>query len=233
MCVHSRFEPKLSASFARLPHLAKRSALMVSHHHDVFLHASAPSLLHLGTDQGFATFPNPLPCVRREQARFFHSPERPSPQRGFIPLDEFPPSVAVPHHCGLCPLAVTARHTRHRRPLVAETTAILHHTCNPADQPEFPFPETEASSATQTEACAFCRHRRPKPATSSRRATHRSARAPRLRERPETHCPLPRLAHAARRLHRQQSLDLAEPDPPKRIGQERHTTSPLFACAEA
>jgi hypothetical protein len=200
MCIHSRREPRLLLRSLGTT-LATRSAPMVSHHHDVFLHTPAPSLLHLGTDQGFIAFLNPPPCFLHEQARSLHSPERSSPQRGFTPLDEFPPSVAVPHHCGLCPLAVTARHTRHHRPLATEATAILHHACNPADQPEFPFLKTEAPSATQAETRACCRQRRPKPATFPQGASHRSARALRLRERPETHCPLPCLARAARRPH--------------------------------
>jgi hypothetical protein len=97
--------------------LATCSTLMVSHHLGVLLHTLAPSLLHLGTDQGFATFLNPLPYVSFEQARYRRSPERSSPQRGFIPLDEFPSLVAVPHHCGRCPLAVTTRPSHHRSPL--------------------------------------------------------------------------------------------------------------------
>lgn len=50
----------------------------------------------------------PLHPVTIKQARW-HSPKSTSPQRGFIPLDEFPSLVAVPHHCGRCPLVVIAR----------------------------------------------------------------------------------------------------------------------------
>jgi hypothetical protein len=35
---------------------------------------------------------------------------RRSPQRGFIPLEAFHSSIAVPHHCGRFPLAVVVPH---------------------------------------------------------------------------------------------------------------------------
>lgn len=55
---------------------------------------------------GFIAFPpSPNPSARQVSIALALSGGFPATR--FIPLDEFPSSTAVPHHCGLCPLAVT------------------------------------------------------------------------------------------------------------------------------
>jgi hypothetical protein len=49
-------------------------------------------------------FPSRLPGHPRVSCKSF-----PFPASRVIPFEEFPSSAAVPHHCGLCPLAFAAR----------------------------------------------------------------------------------------------------------------------------
>jgi hypothetical protein len=94
------------ASFGpTIPIVESCSALVVSHHLDGLLRAGATGLLHPAAGHG----------VRRVSC--FRLPPHPKmawklvtfPAPRVIPFEEFPSSAAVPHHCGLCPLAVSAR----------------------------------------------------------------------------------------------------------------------------
>jgi hypothetical protein len=53
----------------------------------------------------FATFPASAPTRCRPKSTTDGEPS-PFPATRFTPSEEYPSPVAVPHHCGLCPLAV-------------------------------------------------------------------------------------------------------------------------------
>lgn len=87
-----------------LPHADSRSALVVSHHLDGLLRNWVTGLLHPATGQGFAAFHAfrlPVPPEGDLAGRV------PIPATRFTPFEEFPSSVAAPHHCGRCLPAVT------------------------------------------------------------------------------------------------------------------------------
>jgi hypothetical protein len=97
--------PGTEAPFGPTPPSAdSRSALVVSHHHDGFLHAEVAGLLHPATCQGFAAF---------RACRFPAPPEGGAARRSalpatrFTPFEEFPSPAAVLHHCSRCLPAVT------------------------------------------------------------------------------------------------------------------------------
>jgi len=118
-----------------------RSASVVSLHHDGLLRTSAPGLLQPGTDPGVhcvSAFPEPRPertphaSVKCSDPSLVLSGGIPATR--FVPLDEFPSSAAVPHHCGRCPLAVATCSAP--RPTRSEERA----SCDP------PRPPAEAGS---------------------------------------------------------------------------------------
>ena len=82
-----------------------RSVLVVSHHLDGLLHTLGCRLVA----SCFRSWGSPAFRV----GRLLMPTRRPRPGRAptapaarLIPFKEFPSSAAVPHHCGLCPLAV-------------------------------------------------------------------------------------------------------------------------------
>jgi len=74
-----------------LPHASSRSVLVVSHHHNGFLHARVTGLLHPATGQGFAAF---HACRHRATRRW--ASDGTIPATRFTPFEDFPSSAAVP-----------------------------------------------------------------------------------------------------------------------------------------
>jgi len=88
-----------------------RSVLVVSHHLDGLLRIQVSGLLHPETELGSLRFwslaptdswPKPITCGELSSVLATR----------FTPSEEFPSSVAVPHHCGRCPLVVLSLHCR-------------------------------------------------------------------------------------------------------------------------
>jgi hypothetical protein len=84
---------------------------VVLHHRDGFLRPEVAGLLHPAAShevRRVSCYRAPAPaCARQVVRRAGAFPTTP-----FIPLEEFHPIAAVPHHCGRCPLAVAIRSSR-------------------------------------------------------------------------------------------------------------------------
>lgn len=103
--VHSRKRCRLLRS-RRIPSPRSRSTLVVLHHPDGFLRPEVAGLLHPAASHEVRR----VSCsstfrFRAAGAAWFRS-GRAFPAALFVPLEEFPPTAAVPHRCGRCPLAV-------------------------------------------------------------------------------------------------------------------------------
>jgi len=99
------------------PLAAKRwtcSALVVSHHLDGLLRTTVSGLLHPDTRWSSLRFWMAPPKVCRPKPTP-NGEQTPFPATRFTPLEEFPSPVAVPHHCGRCPLAVLSHCCRFGR----------------------------------------------------------------------------------------------------------------------
>jgi hypothetical protein len=98
--VHSR-KPRLPSG--RRYQRRSCSALVVSHHLGGFLRAGAAGLLHPAASSGVRRVSFLCLPGRREAS----CKTSVFPASRIVPFEEFPSSAAVPHHCGLCPPAVT------------------------------------------------------------------------------------------------------------------------------
>jgi hypothetical protein len=125
-----------------LPDAGSCSALVVSHHHNGFLHARVTGLLHPATGQGFAAF---HACRHRTTRRWASNGTIPATR--FTPFEDFPSSAAVLHHCSLCLPAVTVLPGMGAdvsrcpfRPPPTEVGAYTHMTLT-RESPTFSHPE--------------------------------------------------------------------------------------------
>jgi hypothetical protein len=88
-----------------LPSNRTRSALVGSHHLDGFSHRDF-GFVAPRSRPGFVTFRDDRPIQHLTEAKHRRGVAAPFPATRFTPLEEYPSSVAVPHHCGRCLLAV-------------------------------------------------------------------------------------------------------------------------------
>jgi len=90
-----------------------------------------PGLLHPGTGRGSPRFRTVLPLAAQssEEDRLASGQSQHFPAAPFTPPEEVPPTVAVPHRCGRCPLVVAParpdEQVHHSAPTL-DLEALLH-----------------------------------------------------------------------------------------------------------
>jgi len=95
------------ASVAENPSPQSRSTLVVSHHLDGFLRPEVAGLLHPAASHEVRRVSCHRPSERgTARSAVLFGVGRAFPAARFTPLEELPPTAAVPHRCGRCPLAV-------------------------------------------------------------------------------------------------------------------------------